>query len=248
MSVKDFVKRAVRSFGYDIRAVHDSSGLGRDPMWDMRALVQTDRPVIFDVGANVGQSIVEFRRRFRRPIMHSFEPGPATFRELQRRVTGIPDVHLNNVGMGSRRESRVFIQNTHSDMSSFLELGAGGWGKTTERSEVTLRTIDDYCAEHGIAAIDILKTDTQGFDLEVIKGARSMMAQRKVHLVYLEIILSRMYEDLPPLDEIYRTLTEQGFSLVAFYSFYFREGRASWTDALFVHPNYVGRRGPSLRS
>lgn len=238
MSVKDFVKRAVRSVGYDIRAIHDSSGLGRDAMWDMQTLAETERPTIFDVGANIGQSIDEFRHRFRRPIIHSFEPGPATFRQLQTHAAGLPDVFLNNVAMGSRPESRTFIQNTHSDMSSFLELGSGGWGSQTGRVDVPVRTIDDYCAEHGIQAIDILKTDTQGFDLEVIKGASGMMARRKVHLVYLEIILSRMYEGLPPLDEIYRTLTDQGFAIVAFYSFYFRDRRASFTDALFVQPDY----------
>jgi len=82
MDLKTTAKRLVRRFGYDIRAIHDSSGLGRDPLWDIRALTDGDRPLILDVGANRGQSIEEFRRTFRAPVIHAFEPGPETFRQL----------------------------------------------------------------------------------------------------------------------------------------------------------------------
>jgi len=151
-------------------------------------------------------------------------------------------VILNNVALGSRIEHRQLLENSHSDMSSFLPLGADGWGTIDKRTTVPLTTVDAYCDERHITTVDLLKIDTQGFELEVLCGARQMMARQAIRLVYLEIVVSRMYENLPGLDEMYRALLNAGFSLVCFYSFYFRDNRAAWTDALFVHSDYQSAR------
>jgi hypothetical protein len=50
-----------------------------------------------------------------------------------------------------------------------------------------------------------------------------------------------MYKGSPPLDEIYRFLASNGFSLVAFYTFRFQHDCAGWTDGLFVHRDYRAR-------
>jgi hypothetical protein len=59
-----------------------------------------------------------------------------------------------------------FIENTNSDMSSFLELGPEGWGGVIQRIKVPVPTVDDYSAERGVEHIHLLKIDTQGFDFE----------------------------------------------------------------------------------
>ena len=106
------------------------------------------------------------------------------------------------------------------------------------REVVPVTTIDEYCAERSINCIDVLKTDAQGFDLDVIKGARQMIAENRVHLIYLELIFSKMYERLPRLDEIYGHLADSGFELVCFYRFSFQHDRAAVSDAMFVNPRY----------
>ena len=95
-------------------------------------------------------------------------------------------------------------------------------------------TIDDYCTTRGIDRIDILKSDTQGFDLDVIKGARRMIERRAIGLIFMEITFSDMYKGSPRFDEIYAYLADRRFALVSFYDFYYQHGRAGWTDALFI--------------
>jgi FkbM family methyltransferase len=56
-------------------------------------------------------------------------------------------------------------------MSSFLPLGPDGWGQIVDEREVSIDTIDNYCMRNRISSIDLLKSDTQGFNLEVIKEA-----------------------------------------------------------------------------
>jgi hypothetical protein len=84
----------------------------------------------------------------------------------------------------------------------------------------------------------LLKIDTQGFELEVLKGSIEMLSKNAIGLVYLEIIFSEMYSNLPSLDEIYRYMMQNGFKLVAFYDFYSNNKTADWCDALFYNPSF----------
>jgi FkbM family methyltransferase len=224
-------KQFLRKLGIDIRFIPK---LGFDAYADMRKLVAGDRPVCFDVGANRGQTIEKFRATFAHPVIHAFEPGRDTFAELQRRTAGIPDLHLNNVALGERPESRTFFDTDPPDMSSLLEQSVDAWGEVKGKYPVEVTTVDDYCAARGIDRIDILKSDTQGFDLDVLKGARAMIERRAIRLIFMEITFSDMYKGSPRFDAIYAYLADRRFALVSFYDFYYQRGRAGWTDALFV--------------
>jgi FkbM family methyltransferase len=221
------------------------SKLGNDAYDDMCRLTQAgERPVVFDVGANIGQTIIQMHRRFRSPIIHSFEPDPCTFRQLQRRTAKLQNVTACNAGLGSSVTTLDFFRNDHSDMSSFLPLGDIGWGAVRETISVPVTTVDAYSAERGIDRIDILKSDTQGFDFEVLRGAERMMREGRVHLVYLEINFAELYKGAGTLDAIYKHLTDRDYRLVSFYRCFYREGKAAWSDALFVLPRFGHDRAP----
>ncbi len=123
-------------------------------------------------------------------------------------------------------------------MSSFLEPGPEYWGEVKRRVTVPVTTLDNYCAELSIERLDILKTDTQGYDLEVLRGSADLLGRHRVRLIYLEISYADVYESGPGLDEVYAFLRGRGFFLVSFYNFAFKNGRADWSDALFVDPEF----------
>lgn len=241
------IRQLLRKRGYDIHKIQ----VGRDPFHDMQRLIGWQRaPIIFDVGANVGQTIESFLQIMVRANIHAFEPGPQAFRELWEKYSGTPNLVLNDVALGSAPGTAEFVENTEPTMSSFLEPGAATWwGEVKQRVQVKVNTIDKYCDEHRIDYIDILKSDTQGFDLEVMRGAARLLSARRIHLIYVEIILSDMYRGLPRLDEIFRFLADCGFVLVAFYDFHYENGRVSWADALFVNPQFRSNEsGDSIAS
>jgi hypothetical protein len=93
--------------------------------------------------------------------------------------------------------------------------------------------------------IDILKSDTQGFDLEVLKGAQGVIGHGRVHLILIEINFAALYCGQPRFDEIYAWLSDRGFRLVSFYNACYMNHRIGWCDALFVNPNYESARGGS---
>ena len=62
----------------------------------------------------------------------------------------------------------TFLENSNPDMSSFLPLSEFGWGKVTKETPVEVKTIDQaFILDQNIEQVDILKSDTQGFDFEV---------------------------------------------------------------------------------
>lgn len=205
---------------------------GQDILNDIKGLVGSDHPVVLDVGANVGQTVDDLLRTFPRPQIHAFEPGAQAFRSLSDRHAH--SANLNNFGLGSTEQELEFFESQSTDMSSFLTIGRDGWGgHAIERKAVAISTVDAYCSLRGIVRIDLLKTDTQGFDLEVLKGARGMLANRSIRLVYTEINFAKMYEGQARADEILRFAFDNGFELVSFYKISYLNNKAGWTNALF---------------
>ena len=229
--MKNTVKRVIHNLGYTVRRIPPTGG---DPFVDMRRLAPA-KALIFDVGANRGQSIENFRRYFDDPEIHSFEPGELAFRDIKAFASRISNVTVVNVGLGAQRGPKMFIENEQSELSSFLEPGSAAWGSVVRRRHsIELDTIDNYCERAQISHIDILKSDTQGYDLEVLKGARRMLSEKRIRLVYIEVIFSEMYEGCPRFDETFGFLADHGFTLVSFYEMHYQSDMLSWTDALFI--------------
>jgi len=238
--LKRQVKRVLHGLGLEV--VSFRRKMGYQPRSDMRKFLHNDHPLILDVGANKGQSIESFHKSFPNCTVHSFEPSPTTFEELKHRASRFENAHLWNFALGSTSGRSTFLENEHSDMSSFLPLSEYGWGTVTKQTPVEVKTIDAFCRDENIEQIDILKSDTQGYDLEVFKGAEETIRNNKIGLIYFEVIFSDMYENLPSFSEIYEFLTSRGFLLVSFYGFRYQEKLASWADALFVSQAYLEAR------
>jgi len=239
--MKQRIRRIINNFGYDVIR-YGPTRIGANPFADMARFLHNDHPIVLDVGANVGQSIRNFRNRFPRCTIHSFEPSPTTFALLKQNASTLKDVHLWNCALGSVSGEMKFLENTKSHMSSFLPLGEFGWGTVAKETMVETRTVDQFCHEQHIEHIDVLKSDTQGFELEVFRGAECAIRSSRIGLIYCEIIFSDMYKNRPSFAEIYEFLTSRDFLLVSFYGIAYQKELASWTDALFARKSYIQTR------
>jgi FkbM family methyltransferase len=137
---------------------------------------------IFDVGANIGQSAIKFRDAFPSATIHCFEPVQKTFQELVSTVDHYSNVHCHQNAMGSR-ECILPIYLTGQSVANSLIMPSVMVG--TE--DVTVLTIDDFASENQIARIDLLKIDTEGFDLEVLQGAQGLLGANEIAFVLAEV-------------------------------------------------------------
>lgn len=217
----------------------DDEGNGKNPLIDISRRLTKSDPIIFDVGANTGQSISKFKKYFPKSKIYAFEPSEKAYKELEVLSRKYEDVSTYQMALGEKVEKRRIFENTSSDMNSFLEMGRHGSGQVIGESIVNVLTIDQFCIDKKIPSIQLLKIDAQGFDYQVIKGAKETILANKIQLLYFEIIFSEMYKGVPRFSEVYDFLIDNGFLLVSLYEFHYQENLAGWTDGLFIHKSAI---------
>lgn len=240
--VKKVIQNLARRAGLNITRYAPNS-IGDDPFLDMQHFLRRcEKPVIFDVGANIGQSSLTFKDTFPASIIHSFEPSPSTYQKLVENCKDVESIKTWNNGVGSQEATLDFFENELSVTSSFLAPSTSSWGKVTGTTQVPVITLDSFAEKNSIDFINLLKSDTQGYDFEVFKGSSQLMKENRIGLIYSEFIFSDLYKGLPKFHDIYRYLSENDFELVAFYGSHFEGELLSWVDALFINRTFNQRR------
>jgi FkbM family methyltransferase len=228
--VKEHALRALNRAGLDVRRYqrkHGNTDL-------VRLLAGIDRPVVFDVGARVGEYVIRFNTLLPDCEIHAFEPSPRSFEELRVSIAGIPAVNLVPAGVGASPGEMTLLENADANLTSFLRPDVSAWGHVARETVVPVVTLDGYCAEQGVEHIDLLKIDAQGFDLEVLKGGAELISAGRVHLILVELNFASMYIGQARVDEILGYMLDRRYQLVDLYDMAHRDGLAGWCDALFV--------------
>ncbi len=147
---------------------------------DRRFALETMK-VVFDVGANVGQSAVEYLDRFPAAEVYSFEPVAETFQQLVTETDHSNRIHPYNLGMGSKPSQAIIHVNPESTLSSIKDSRPG------DRDEVIqIETLASFAERNDLETIDFLKIDTEGFDLEVLAGAVPLLQEERIHFILAE--------------------------------------------------------------
>jgi FkbM family methyltransferase len=228
--------------------------LGRDPLTDVKTIRGGEIRCVFDVGANVGQSAALFSDVFPAATVHSFEPDPESYRQLQRVAASYPRVSAINAAVGDREGDATFYVNEFRQTNSLLK-AAGNAGQFLVgthgldlRSEIQVQvlTLDGYCADHGIEHIDLLKLDTQGYELKVLDGASGLLGRQAVPLIYLEVGFIPLYQGQPMFPQVYQYLYDRAYRLVWLYESNFHTHLFTISaSALFVHERLGSRLSPA---
>lgn len=180
-----------------------------DPFFDdvfLRDVYHPYRPkredVVMDIGAHMGFFTVKTARYVEKVL--AFEPDPASFKFL---IFNIKNNALSNV---------VALNCALGDEKGFMFLerdGAFGGSRLTFQNtgvEVKVEKLDDVVGELGISPT-MLKIDTEGHEMEVLKGARRTLIKNRPTLV----IAAYHYED--EAKKIARMLLEMGFIVSIYY-------------------------------
>src|SRR5579863_9627893 len=159
------------------RRIYKKLPLGIDPLEDLVSRFPGYAcNVIFDVGANIGQSAIPFSTRFPRSRIYCFEPVARTFSSLVGNVKRYEHITCYQIALGSKKGEMSMVPAESSDRNTLKDQQSGGsaTGVPVREETITLDTLSDFCAGHGITHINYLKVDTEGFDLEVMKGGEAI--------------------------------------------------------------------------
>jgi FkbM family methyltransferase len=166
-------------------------------------VLNKDRPIICDVGANIGDYTAEVLLYHPEAIIFAFEPHPMSFKKLSDRFSASPtQARLHNIGLGSCREELPVFDYAEREGSTHASLYRGVLEQVHKERKIATRTVcittlDQFALENGLEEIDLLKIDTEGHELEVLKGATRLLSKGAISLVQFEFnemnVVSRVF-------------------------------------------------------
>ena len=213
--MESFIKKMLRRTGFELSrfSVEQSENARFISM-----LSTHNVNLIFDIGANAGQFGVLLRKIGFDGKIISFEP-LSDAREILLNISKndpLWQIALQTAIGEENGEIEIQIAgNSHS--SSVLDMldthvRAAPDSKYIGKEKVALRTLDsiapDYMDSNSIAFI---KIDTQGYETQVMNGAKKLMSQ--IVGLQVEISLVPLYKGQCLFDEMLKKLKNDGFEL-----------------------------------
>jgi len=139
---------------------------------------------VFDVGANIGQSVRLFRSLWPGADIYAFEPVQSSFQRLQSAVAAHANVKCYQIALGDQ-PMRASMQSQSLGKANRILSGANDTSGPVE--EVEVETGARFCASHGIHSIDYLKIDAEGFDLKACQGFEPMLKEQQIGAIQIEV-------------------------------------------------------------
>ncbi len=191
---------------------------GVDLFFDLKRLLPCySAKVIFDIGANVGQSATEFVQHYPAARVYCFEPAAATFNQLQESFRSYSNVRCFPLAFGDKSgEAKMALHENSVFNRIALEGQTSNLGSSATET-IEIQTLVKFCQDHQIECIDLLKIDTEGQDLRVLEGGAELLDNERIHVVQVEAGMNPTNTLHVPFQQFVEYLEPRGYLLFGFY-------------------------------
>ena len=208
-------------------------------------------PTIIDVGANKGQTINYFKKIFPRLKIFAFEPSE-TYKFLEKKYQNDKNIKLSNVAIDKKKGKKKFYYHKFksyntSRLSGFYKINKDSKDhirlRSSERNKilkeinfsysVNCMSLDDIFKKK--INIDLLKIDTQGNELNVLKGSKKLL--KNIKFIKLELMLYDYYEKSYSISDIDLFLKKYNFKIFNILEVQQNpvNFKTDWIDVLFYN-------------
>lgn len=192
--------------------------------------------IAIDVGAYVGDFSISLAKLGLFDKIYSFEANPSTYERLIALKPIANSIVPINLALGEYVGEVVLHVDEDPATASTLPYDAGyeNRGEVVRRN-IAMTRLDDFLAQRDeLAIISMIKIDTQGSDLSVLKGARQTIAASRP-IIQTEIILKPTYQDQADPRHIRGFLADLGYLEFSLGDIHVDEyGKLAFHDAIFV--------------
>ena len=189
--------------------------------------------LLIDVGAHKGETIKSFLKNFKIKNIYSFEASKKTYETLSLNVNEIRKVYTEtnieifNYGVGNSNEQKIFNELPDSNSSTFNLIDQNSsyfirknkilsffFNKkfSIEKNLISQIKLSQFIEKKRIKRVNILKIDTEGYELDVIKGLGKNI--QLVEFIYFEHHYDNMIKKNYKFSEIHDFLLTNGFQKV----------------------------------
>ncbi|MGD8122097.1 FkbM family methyltransferase [Vibrio sp. TRT 2004] len=186
----------------------------------VREIVEIENPVIFDIGSNIGLISLNILNFNPNAKIFAFEPGlhqRSLFEKTILKNELLSNIELSSIALSDNKGVHDFVihDSQHASGDGFFDTGRAGKGKVIT---VETDTLDNFSSSRDLKSLDLIKIDTEGAELAILKGARDTMCTHRPKVIFemhKDNLLSAMVNPTEILDyfsnidyEVY-TLTRQ---------------------------------------
>ena len=193
--------------------------------------------IVFDVGAHYGETIKLFSKKLKIKKIYSFEASPKNYKILHSKISKYDSkkIEIFNYGIGEKISKGVINQTLESSSSTINKLNMDSKyfekklkilnikHKNSFQYQVPIKIIslDYFIEKKKIEYVDILKIDTEGYELNVLKGLSKH--NKKIKLVYFEHHYDDMIIKNYKFGNIHQLLKSCGFDMIKKSKMLFRK-------------------------
>ena len=189
-----------------------------------------------DVGAHEGETSNLFNKYLSIKKIYCFEPSPINYENLKKKIAKKENIFLFNFGLGDRDGEEDFNQLEESSSSTLVELNQKS--KYFQKKKkilnlfikknfkifsqtVNIMKLKNFMHNNSIEYIDILKIDTEGYEMKVIKGAEEKI--KNIDYIYFEHHFDDMLKKNYTLTDVHNYLVKNGFEKKLKIKMFFRK-------------------------
>lgn len=183
---------------------------------------------VFDIGGHRGETIDLFLKNLKVDNIYSFEPSEVSFKILLKKSVLLrkkftnTNIYLENVAIGEENKDIEFndLYETSSSTIKSLNLNSKYFKKKENifgkliKKKIIIKQIDfkEYLNQNKINKIDLLKIDTEGYELEVLKGLKELISN--VSIILFEHHYDNMIIKNYTFSDIHKLLVKENFERV----------------------------------
>ena len=211
--------------------------IGIDLKEDLTNKFQIKPKLIFDVGANYGQTALYYREAFKDATIFSFEPIKQSFDKLVKNTKHYKNIFCYNIALGDeKKEVEIFLHEERFSACNSLKFDNRDGNGAASKEVVKVTTLNDFVMENKIEHIDLLKIDTEGYELEVLRGGENILTKGLVNAIIGEVALSTKNNRNTQLHALISYLDNFNYFFVGLYDTdarTYKQGIA-FSNALFI--------------
>ena len=192
--------------------------------------------VFVDVGAHEGETSNLFNKHLNIKKIYCFEPSPINYKNLKKKIVKNGNTYLLNFGLGDKDGQEDFNQLEESSSSTLVKINEKSKYFIKKKKiinlfikkkfkifsqTVNIMKLSNFMHKESIEYIDILKIDTEGYEIKVIKGAEEKI--KKIDYIYFEHHFDDMLKKDYTLSNIHNYLVKNGFEKKLKIKMFFRK-------------------------
>jgi len=143
--------------------------------------VVSDVKTVLDIGANVGAATFYYAMAYPDAQIYSLEPGSSPLSLLHQNIASLRNVKVFPFGLHCSERTVTLFHGKKDSVESSL---SSSLRTSSESEQIRLVGASQFLSDHGIDKVDVMKIDTEGCEVPILRSLKSYLPEVKV--LYVE--------------------------------------------------------------